>query len=135
MTQNNAFQGQNWSQNDNIIFGFCRPPKPPMPPQTPPQVRGGQKWPKCTCTSPILIITDKKVTFAWVNILTYFFTRNAPHVESVQFTWIQSSGSPHADFPWPFANLNILNILNQNCAESKLLSWEGIRKISLCQVC
>ena len=28
----------------------------PRPPQTPPMVQGGQKWPKFTCTSPVLII-------------------------------------------------------------------------------
>ena len=37
ITQNKAFQGLNWSQNDYVIFGFCRPPKtypgPPRPPQ------------------------------------------------------------------------------------------------------
>ena len=41
-------------------------------------VREGQKWPKCTSTSPVLIINDKKRTFGGVKILTYFFTRNVP---------------------------------------------------------
>ena len=50
----------------------------PRPPQTPPMVQGGQKWPKFTCTSPVLIINDKKTTFRGMNILTYFFTRNVP---------------------------------------------------------
>ena len=78
-TQNHAFQGKNWSLSDYVIFGVCRPPQPPpRPPQTPPMVPGGQKWPKCTCTSPVLMINDKKTTFGRVNILTYFFTRNVP---------------------------------------------------------
>ena len=81
ITQNHAFQGKKWSLSDYVIFGVCRPPNPtPLPPQTPPMVPGGQKWPKCTCTSPVLIINDKKTTFGRVNILTYFFTRNVPHV-------------------------------------------------------
>ena len=50
----------------------------PRPPQTPPMVQGGQKWPKCTCTSPVLIINDNKTNFGRMNILTYFFTRNVP---------------------------------------------------------
>ena len=79
ITQNNAFQGLKWPPSNNVIFGVCRPPQiPPEPPQTPPMVQGGQNWPKCTCTSPMLIINDKKTTFKGVNILTYFFTRNAP---------------------------------------------------------
>ena len=66
--QNNAFQGLKWSPSNNVIFGVCRPPKPPQgPPQTPPMVQGGQKWPKCTCTSPMLIINDKKrLSRGWI---------------------------------------------------------------------
>ena len=60
------------------FWGLQAPQPPPRPPQTPPRVPGAQKWPKCTCTSPVLIINDKKTTFGWVNILTYFFTRNVP---------------------------------------------------------
>ena len=86
ITQNHAFQGKKWSLSDYVIFGVCRPPNPtPLPPQTPPMVPGGQKWPKCTCTSPVLIINDKKTTFGWVNILTYFFTRNVPKGKSDVF--------------------------------------------------
>ena len=44
-------------------------------------VQEGQKWPKCTSTSPVLIIDDKKTTFGGVKILTYFFTRNVPLVK------------------------------------------------------
>ena len=62
------------------FWGLQAPQPPPRPPQTPPRVPGAQKWPKCTCTSPVLIINDKKTTFGWVNILTYFFTRNVPKV-------------------------------------------------------
>ena len=64
------------------FWGLQAPQPPPRPPQTPPRVPGAQKWPKCTCTSPVLIINDKKTTFGWVNILTYFFTRNAPKMFS-----------------------------------------------------
>ena len=68
ITQNNAFQGLKWPPSNNVIFGVCRPPQiPPEPPQTPPMVQGGQNWPKCTCTSPVLIINDKKTTFGgWI---------------------------------------------------------------------
>ena len=62
------------------FLGSAGPPNPPRPPQTPPMVQGGQKWLKCTCTSPVLIINDKKTTFGGMNILTYFFTRNVPPV-------------------------------------------------------
>ena len=62
------------------FLGSAGPPNPPRPPQTPPMVQGGQKWLKCTCTSPVLIINDKKTTFGGMNILTYFFTRNVPYV-------------------------------------------------------
>ena len=61
------------------------PQTPPRPPQTPPMVQGGQKWLKCTCTSPVLIINDKKTTFGGMNILTYFFTRNVPNMDSIQY--------------------------------------------------
>ena len=82
ITQSHAFQGKKWSLSDYVIFGVCRPPNPtPLPPQTPPMVPGGQKWPKCTCTSPVLIINDKKTIFGRVNILTHFFTRNVPWME------------------------------------------------------
>ena len=47
-------------------------------------VREGQKWPKCTSTSPVLIINDKKTTFGGVKILTYFFTQNVPEKENIQ---------------------------------------------------
>ena len=33
MTQNNAFQGQKWSQNDNIILGSADPPNGPGGPK------------------------------------------------------------------------------------------------------
>ena len=82
ITQNNALQGLKWPPSNNVIFGVCRPPKsPPEPPQNPPMVQGGQNWPKCICSSPLLIINDKKMTFGGKNILTYFFTRSAPSVE------------------------------------------------------
>ena len=78
-TQNHAFQGKNWSLSDYVIFGVCRPPQPPpRPPQTPTMVPGGQKWPKCTCTSPTLIVRVKKKIKTGVNILTYFSTGNVP---------------------------------------------------------
>ena len=98
ITQNNAFQGLKWPPSNNVIFGVCRPPQiPPEPPQTPPMVQGGQNWPKCTCTSPMLIINDKKTTFKGVNILTYFFTRNAP---SAFFT-CRCHGWQHTDMLRP----------------------------------
>ena len=79
LTQNIAFQGWNWSPNKNGNFGVCRPPpNPPGAPQTPPGVRGGQKWLWCTCPSPVLIISDKKMIFEGVNILTHFFPRTHP---------------------------------------------------------
>ena len=62
------------------FLGSAGPPNPPQAPTDPPMVQGGQKWLKCTCTSPVLIINDKKTTFGGMNILTYFFTRNVPHV-------------------------------------------------------
>ena len=43
ITQNKAFRGLNWSQNDYVIFGFCRPPKPPPGPHRPPQWSRGAK--------------------------------------------------------------------------------------------
>ena len=43
ITQNKAFQGLNWSQNDYVIFGFCRPPKTYPGPPDPPNGPGGPK--------------------------------------------------------------------------------------------
>ena len=60
------------------FWGLQAPQPHSLAPPDPPMVPGGQKWPKCTCTSPVLIINDKKTTFGRVNILTYFFTRNVP---------------------------------------------------------
>ena len=73
--------GQNLVSERLCHFWGLQAPQPsPRPPQTPPMVPGAQKWLKCTCTSPVLIINDKKTTFGWVNILTYFFTRNVPNM-------------------------------------------------------
>ena len=64
------------------FLGSAGPPHPPRaPPEPPNMVQGGQNWPKCICSSPLLIINDKKMTFGGKNILTYFFTRSAPSVE------------------------------------------------------
>ena len=60
------------------FWGRQTPPNPPRAPQTPPGVRGGQKWLWCTCPSPVLIISDKKMIFEGVNILTHFFPRTHP---------------------------------------------------------
>ena len=45
-----------------VVLHICfqTPHNPPRPPQTPPMVWEGQKWPKCTYTSPVLIINEKK---------------------------------------------------------------------------
>ena len=57
---------------------------PPSPPWPPPGVRGGQKFPKCIPSSPIMIINAKKAISGGSKILTYFFTRNIPLSTSLQ---------------------------------------------------
>ena len=56
------------------------PLTPPYPPWHPPGVRGGQKWPKCIPSSPLMIIYAKKAISGGSKKLTYFFTRNVPPV-------------------------------------------------------
>ena len=87
------------------FWGWQTPQNPPMAPQTPPGVRGAQKWLSYTCTSPVLIFSDKKRILEGVNILTYFFTRNVPVGEfkpdmkafqfPLQSVFYQTAGCPH----------------------------------------
>ena len=61
------------------------PLTPPYPPWHPPGVRGGQKWPKCIPSSPLMIIYAKKAISGGSKKLTYFFTRNVPVLKSIHF--------------------------------------------------
>ena len=62
------------------------PLTPPYPPWHPPGVRGGQKWPKCIPSSPLMIIYAKKAISGGSKKLTYFFTRNVPNVFNISVT-------------------------------------------------
>ena len=92
----------------NILEPKCGPTKswkfwshgppltPPYPPWHPPGVRGGQKWPKCIPSSPLMIIYAKKAISGGSKKLTYFFTRNVP----------VSTSSPPATSTLPYHNQN-----------------------------
>ena len=71
------------SQKSYNFWSQGPPLNPPYPPWHPPGVRGGQKWPKCIPSSPIMIINAKKAISEGSKISTYFFTRNVPWVRVV----------------------------------------------------
>ena len=79
--QNFTIWNPNMAPKKVAIFGPTDPLlNPPYPPWHPPGVRGGQKWPKCIPSSPMMLVNAKKAISGGSKILTYFFTRNVPIV-------------------------------------------------------
>ena len=81
--QNLTFWNPNVAPRKVENFG---PTDPPLPPLTPPRGPGGQKWPKCIPSSPLMIVNAKKAISGGSKMSTYFFTRNVPDFTAVTAT-------------------------------------------------
>ena len=64
------------------FWGRQTPPDPPRALQTPPGVRGGQKWPKTIKPHPVTNISDKNRKLGMVDIFTHFFPWTHPLANS-----------------------------------------------------
>ena len=95
--QNFTIWNPNMAPKKVAIFGPTDPPlTPPYPPWHPPGVRGGQKWPKCIPSSPMMIVNAKKAISGGSNISTYFFTWNVPYMFEHKYTFDQWACAFHS---------------------------------------
>ena len=88
--KNFSIWNQNVAPKKVTFFGPRHPPWPPTPPWHPPGARGGQKWPKCIPSSPMMIVNAKKAISGGSKISTYFFTRNVPVVMIMISFWSEN---------------------------------------------